>query len=116
GCNGVIDVLIEPVCPGRTHDPIQIFEQILATNEPVALATVFSNSHFQSEKLMIDAERRALISFSREEINQRVLPDLESVFSTRRSEVKQYVFENETLEVFVELIQPVISLMIFGGG
>lgn len=116
GCNGIIDVLIEPVHTGKTHDPIQLFEEILQLKEPVALATVFSDTKFQGEKLLIDTRSHVLMSFTNTKVNDLVLPDLANVFDTKRSEARHYVFENETLEVFVELIQPSISLMIFGAG
>ncbi|HEU5147691.1 MAG TPA: XdhC family protein, partial [Chryseosolibacter sp.] len=77
---------------------------------------VFSNTLFQAEKLLIDAEKEILISFSNERLNKLVVPDLYSVFETKKSEARRYVFEDIELDVFVELIQPTVSLMIFGGG
>src|SRR6478735_4835302 len=41
GCNGVIDVLIEPVDLQDNNNPIFFFESIIRMNAPVALATVF---------------------------------------------------------------------------
>lgn len=116
GCNGIIDVLIEPIDSSSPHDPIQLFERLIATQQPAALATVFSNTLFQAEKLLIDAEKEILISFSNERLNKLVVPDLYSVFETKKSEARRYVFEDIELDVFVELIQPTVSLMIFGGG
>lgn len=116
GCNGIIDVLIEPIDRISPHDPIRLFERVLSTRQPVALATVFSNTFYQGEKLLINAEMEIQLSFSNERMNELVLPDLANVFETRRSEAKRYDFEDLSLEVFVELIQPAVSLMIFGGG
>ncbi len=116
GCNGIIDVLIEPVNADTPHDPVRLFESLVSLEEPVALATVFSNTNHQGEKLLIDTDGQTMVSFSRPELNELVRPDLASVFRTKRSEAKQYSFEQMELEVFVELIQPSISVMIFGGG
>lgn len=116
GCNGVIDVLIEPVDPGDNQNPIRLFETLVASKEPVALATVFSNSKYTGEKLLINAAAEVLISFSDNGLNDIVAADLSKIFKTKRSEAKKYVFEEGDLEVFVELIQPGISLMIFGAG
>ena len=41
GCNGIIDVLLEPVNETRPHDPIKLFDKIIGVHEPVGLATVF---------------------------------------------------------------------------
>ena len=116
GCNGIIDVLIEPVDQSSPHDPIKLFDRLLSGRQPVALASVFSNTLYQGEKLLINAEKQILLSFSNERMNKLLLPDLAKVFETRRSEAKQYIFDDFTLEVFVELIQPAVSLMIFGAG
>lgn len=41
GCNGVIDVLIEPVIPGASSNPVTLFEGFLQAQQPLALATVY---------------------------------------------------------------------------
>lgn len=116
GCNGVIDVLIEPVDIMENNNPIKLFETLLTSKKPVALATVFSNTQYTGEKLLINPEKEILIPFSNKEMDDMVLPDLTRVFETKRSEARRYNFEGNELEVFIELIQPSISLMIFGGG
>lgn len=116
GCNGVIDVLIEPVDEKDLHNPIQLFKTLVSSKEPVALATVFSGEGHVGEKLLINSASTVLISFSSLALNDVVIGDLKQVFETKRSEAKKYDFENHGVEVFIELIQPVISLMIFGGG
>src|SRR6187402_3974459 len=35
GCNGVIDVLIEPIDSSNHKNPISLFEQLIATKEPL---------------------------------------------------------------------------------
>ncbi len=116
GCNGVIDVMIEPVNDDMPHDPLKLFERIISFEEPVALATMFSNGNYQAEKFLLNSRAETLLSFSRAELNDLVRKDLMSVFVTKRSEAKDYTFEGKNLEVFVELIQQSISVMIFGGG
>ena len=116
GCNGVIDVLLEPVDTTGNYDAIRLFETIIAAKEPVGLATVFSNTLYQAEKLLINSKGEVLMPLSSADLNERVFPDLSNVFTTRRSEARKYHEEGTELEVFIELIQPSISLMIFGGG
>ncbi len=116
GCNGIIDVLIEPVNEAGDGNPVRLFEMITSMKEPVALATVFSNARYTAEKLLIRADRTVSMPFSNEKLTEAVMPDLVKVFETRRSEAKKYHLEGDALGVFIELIQPSISLMIFGGG
>lgn len=116
GCNGIIDVLIEPVAVTDERNPIKLFERIASLKEPVALATVFSHAKYTGEKMLVGADRKVSIPFSNEALNKLAVPDLINVFESGKSEVKKYRLEGEAVGVFVELIQPSISLMIFGGG
>lgn len=116
GCNGIIDVLIEPVSHEENNNPISILRQISEEQEAVALATVFNDS-FQGagKKILINQAGDLLSNFMDSEITPMVLNDLKKIFETSRSEVKSYSHPR-ACEVFVELIQPTISLIIFGGG
>ncbi len=110
GCNGVIDVLIEPVIPSDTNNPILLFESFIASKEPLALATTFSGSRVGSKIIVKNKPKEG------ESINAALSNDLTSIFSSKKSEVKEYFLDGEQSEVFIELIQPTISILIFGGG
>jgi len=110
GCNGVIDVLIEPA-----HSSIQLFEKFIESQEPLALATVFSEDNI-AEKLLINLEGEELQKLSYSGLNEKVKSDLTEVFKSRKSEAKKYISDSKEFEVFVELIQPSVKLIIFGGG
>ncbi|MBX2946559.1 MAG: XdhC family protein [Cyclobacteriaceae bacterium] len=110
GCNGVIDVLIEPVS-NENKNTVELFETIIALNEPVAFATCIANE-FAGEKFVLDNSKNVLAKFSSNQLNDFVAKDLKSVFENHRSETKFF----GDYEVFIELIQPSINLIIFGGG
>ncbi|MEO5601857.1 MAG: XdhC family protein [Cyclobacteriaceae bacterium] len=116
GCNGVIDVLLEPVDHQKSSNPIKLFETLISSKEPLALATIFSNGLFTGDKLLINSRQDKLISFSKTPMDEMIMPDLVTVFETKRCVAKKYMLAGSELEVFIELIQPSISLMIFGGG
>jgi xanthine dehydrogenase accessory factor len=116
GCNGVIDVLIEPIDLSDSNNPIKLFENLLTTTEPIALATVFSSPDHLGEKLLISSNEKKEIELSDKQLNDFITSDLLQLFKNRKSEAKQYQWNGNTAEVFIELIQPAFSLMIFGGG
>jgi len=114
GCNGVIDVLIEPIDPASPDNPVSIFAEFIKTDEPLGVATIFSGQH-TAEKLIINEQDIVTNKFSNPVLSALVETDLKSVFSSHRSEAKKYSLENE-YEVFLELVQPTISVILFGGG
>jgi xanthine dehydrogenase accessory factor len=115
GCNGVIDVLIEPISPA--DNPLGIFRNLSATNETIALATIYrSTDDLNGERLILKQSGEALLSFSYSELNTMIAHDLTGLFESRKSYTKLYSFNGSTTEVFLELIQPQISLIIFGAG
>jgi xanthine dehydrogenase accessory factor len=116
GCNGVIDVLIEPITKSDRYNTIKLFESLLTIEEPISMATVFSGGKNQSEKLLLNTRGESILRFSDESLNEEVSNDLSRLFETNKSGGKQYTIKGETTEVFLELIQPLVSLIIFGGG
>ncbi|MBX2901802.1 MAG: XdhC family protein [Cyclobacteriaceae bacterium] len=113
GCNGVIDVLIEPLEAGTaTIEQLHAYAQ---TPTPLALATIF-NGLDVGEKMLLTEAGKTEISFSNPMLNAHVLPELQHVFTTRKSHAQQYVVQGIEHEVFIELIQPAVSVIIFGGG
>lgn len=116
GCNGVIDVLIEPIDPANKKNPIHLFEHLIALNEPAVLATVFSNGSLTGEKVLMNQQEKFNEQFLRTELSGILKTDLLSLFESGKSVTKNYLVNHEVIEVFTELIQPSISVIIFGGG
>ena len=57
GCNGVIDVLIEPLDASDENNAAAFFERIISTNSPLALATVFAgNGSHTGKKILLTQE------------------------------------------------------------
>ena len=115
GCNGVIDVLIEPVNTENPQNPIGLFESLISANQPVAIATIFSGS-LTGEKIALTQSNEFLCASSSSELNELLSRDLFMVFDQKTSEARQYFAVNEQMDVFLELVQPSVSLIIFGGG
>lgn len=119
GCNGVIDVLIERVDPRDDNNPMKFFESMLRMNAPVALATIFATNGSTvalASKMLVTPDGTHVHTVADAALQQAIGDDLEKMFDTRKSEAKSYRIEDRTTDVFIELIQPAISLIVFGGG
>jgi xanthine/CO dehydrogenase XdhC/CoxF family maturation factor len=115
GCNGVIDVFIEPVDASDSENPILLFESIVRMNTPLVLATLFRSDDrsLVGKKILIATDGTKLTGFTDADLEQSIERDLIDLFDSKKSQAKKY---HEKTEVFIELIQPSISLIIFGGG
>jgi len=116
GCNGVIDVLIEPIDPKDQKNTIALYASLISSKEPVALATIFEAAAGVGEKLLLNFSGEWSGDFSADTLRNAVMPSLESLFDTKKSEAKKFQVEGKESEVFLELIQPSVSLILFGGG
>jgi len=116
GCNGVIDVLIEPLDQEDKKNPVTLFNSLITSKEPVALATIFEATTGVGEKLLLTSTGEWSGDFSDVELKNKVQASLKNLFETKKSEAKKYQSQGRDAEVFIELIQPAVSLIIFGGG
>jgi xanthine dehydrogenase accessory factor len=115
GCNGIIDVLIEPINKTSSFSPIALFEKLINSKDPIALATIFSGAN-TAEKLLLASSGETIISFSDSKLNSNVIRDLTEIFESKKSEARIYSTAEKEVEVFIELIQPSVKVIIFGGG
>ena len=114
GCNGVIDVVIEPVSPGgKTLD---FFSTIASSPQEVAIATIFNSTEFNGEKFVLTPDGNTLICFSDKALCELLTFELDKIFHSRKSHTRQLIYNGKTIEVFMELIEPLVSLVIFGAG
>ena len=117
GCNGVIDVLIEPLDATDNNNAAAFFERIISTESPLALATVFAGDNdLTGKKILISEEETNWDELPDSELKDLVLGDLRKVFESRLSEAKKFIVQGLETDVFIELLQPSISVIIFGGG
>lgn len=116
GCNGIIDVLIEPVDHTDTANPVVQFQSLITLPHAVAMATLFEGPNHIGSKVLLNADGSITGSLRLTSLTEQAIADLRHVFQSKKSEAKKYAADGEEYEVFLELIQPAINLIIFGGG
>ncbi len=119
GCNGMIDVLIEPINPMVSQNPVKVFSSIIEANKPVAFATIFNSKEgvITGNKILIDDEASILHNtITDPALCETIKTDLLELFDSNKSQSKKYSFEENDIEVYLELVQPSIAVIIFGGG
>lgn len=117
GCNGVIDVLIEPIDTQDSFATISLFKTLADSERPSAMATVFRGPNGETgNKLLYRAESPALGNVQDTRLRGKLEQDLQNVLDERISQARSYEVDGFSYDVFVELVQPSVSLIIFGGG
>ena len=119
GCNGIIHILIEPIFSEDPDNPIILFKKFLSKREPVVLITAFSlhNKHAAQPGtcLLLTKDEQIKGIFPGNDIKAALMADAEYVLRNGNSVTKTYLYANE-LTCFIELLQPAVSLIIFGAG
>ncbi|GAC1301052.1 MAG: XdhC family protein [Mucilaginibacter sp.] len=119
GCNGIIHILIEPIFSVERDNPIQLFKIFLGKREPVVLITMFSLTDKKGPQpgtcLLLKQDETIKGTFPDAEIKDVLLADARYVLKNGNSVTKTYVYGNK-FTCFIELLQPAVSLVIFGAG
>ncbi|HWW82953.1 MAG TPA: XdhC family protein [Vicinamibacterales bacterium] len=120
GCNGVVDVLIEPVSE-RTDHLVQFLEACSQSQQRAAFATVTRSDRSAEVAvgarvfLSPDGIIEANVGTAESVPLKQILADLHEAVRNGVSFVAQYEAEGN-LEVFVEAVEPPLALVIFGAG
>jgi xanthine dehydrogenase accessory factor len=118
GCNGIIQVLIEPIYTADTTNPVELLKMIAGRRQKAVLVTLFSlqdkkgtqpgtcilltNDHIiADEKLMM------------KDILQKHAAE---VMEKQQSSFKNYKNGQQELTAFIEMLKPAVSIIIIGAG
>lgn len=120
GCNGIIQVLIEPINPAQPNNPIQLLEAVMAKRQKAVLITLFllnRKKDPQQGTCLLLTENGA-VTETKEEIPFRnmLISDANTALATQTSSFKNYIIDKREVTAFIEMIKPAVSLIIIGGG
>lgn len=113
GCNGIIDVLIEPINPNQAQNPIALLKEFTQKRDVRVLGTVLKSDVYTG---LTPGNRFVLTDADSESIPDWLQEDMEVVFATGKPLTKAYTVQSGIAEVFIERIDPGIELIIFGAG
>ena len=120
GCNGIIDVLIQPIDPEAGRTVIHNLEKFLEENRTVIVATVFANNGINNvsigDQMIYYPGETVNTGFGDNELSVLVSKKFESTAKDLQASSETYTTTNGTAEIFIEVVQPSIDLIIFGGG
>ncbi len=118
GCNGIIQVLFEPIEANNKNNPISLLRRAVDNRKACVLISLFS---LQNKKdlhpgtsLLIGDE--TIGSISNGKMSERIISDAEEVKKEKTSLFREYIDGDVHQNVFIEYFAPPVSLVIVGAG
>jgi xanthine dehydrogenase accessory factor len=120
GCNGIVDVLIEPIHHNGKRGLLAFLSDCLDHRKTGVVATVFGvEGHMKAavgNRLMLSERLSAIHDIGDEDLAKAILGDSRRALDSGTPKVTMYELSAGRAEVFIEVIQPPVPLVIFGAG
>lgn len=118
GCNGVIQVLIEPIDKENRTNPIQLLKAVAAKRQKAVVVTLFSLQDRKAKQpgtcLLIKEDGN--ITGAASSFQEVLVTDAKNIFISQTSSFKNYISDTYTITAFIEYIKPAVSLVVMGAG
>jgi xanthine/CO dehydrogenase XdhC/CoxF family maturation factor len=118
GCNGIIQVLIEPINDADPNNPIQYLKAINEKRQKAVLVTLFSlqdKKDPQHGTCLLMKENGSIVDHT--PVLKDVLKhDAEETMINQVSSFKNYISNDHNLTAFIEVIKPPVAVIIIGAG
>jgi xanthine/CO dehydrogenase XdhC/CoxF family maturation factor len=119
GCNGVIQVLFEPIRHDQKNNPMELIRKVIKINEPSIIVTLFNLRKSRQQtgtKLIIDRETGVSGITEDMEYLHAIKKNAGLAFNQNTSLFKEYHLSGETHHAFIELCLPSPTLVLVGAG
>ena len=120
GCNGAVQILLENLACSNTLSPLNLIAQCLKNKKIGAIATIFAREGSIDLKIgsrfILYPDDTTNTDIEDRELKEAIAFDTITAKNTQHSTVNKYQLSSGSVEVFIEVIQPPTSLIIFGAG
>ncbi|MBD1997674.1 XdhC family protein [Leptolyngbya sp. FACHB-541] len=120
GCNGIIQILIEPLTPIETIRYQTILSEWLHRQQPGVLVTLLRTDGRVKTQLgsclVLEPNHISINTIHDPELSEAICRDAKAALSSNQSRGATYQLSVGQAEVLLEVMQPPVSLMLFGAG
>ena len=118
GCNGIIQVLIEPIDISNPDNPIQYLKKVNEKRQTAALVTLFSLQDRKGPQYgtcLLLKEDGGLVQHV-PVLKEVLFADANEVLINQNSSFKNYTSDDHDITAFIEVIKPPVAIIIIGAG
>lgn len=118
GCQGIAHILIEPLNP-EAFLPLTLIDKCFHTRSRGAIATVFHTEgqlNVQVGSNLLLYQEQLVNQIQELDLANALIGDVQTALSHQTSTVKTYRLTTGSAQVFIEVIAPPLSLLVFGAG
>jgi xanthine dehydrogenase accessory factor len=120
GCNGVINVLLEPLDDDATVIQLEFMRDCLITHQMGVIATVFSVDNVPDvkvgDRLMMKSDAEIINQIANKDAAPMIAADMYKMLFEKHTRVQSYTLSSGQIDVLIEVIRPPVPLLIFGAG
>lgn len=120
GCNGMVQVLLESLHTESANCQLEFITACWQQQQPGAIATVFhvtgSVNAQIGDRILLAADQTTIHGVAEPLLVTRLLQDSDRCLRSGKSQVVTYQLEQGIVEALIDVIQPPVSLLIFGAG
>jgi xanthine/CO dehydrogenase XdhC/CoxF family maturation factor len=120
GCNGIVDVLIEPLSCTEGAGCLRFLAHCLAHRQTAVVATIIAvegRTKVQvGNRLLLSDQRPEIHDIMDDECAEALVSDSRCALASCTSRTNVYDMAACRVEAFIEVIQPSVALVIFGAG
>lgn len=120
GCNGIIDVLIEPLPTRGNVDVLAFLADCLSLRHRGIIATLFAVEGPMKatigNRLLLSGQKPAIHDIGNDALAEAIGNDSRQALADGRSTIKRYELAAGCAQVFIEIVQPPVPLIVLGAG
>ena len=120
GCNGIIQVLFEPIDPADPKNPIELLKTMALERQDAVLVTLFSLKHKRSPQpgtcLLLQKGEISSREIDTGDLGEILRHDALMSLSQKTSFFRHYVSPTHDMTAFIEYVSPPVSVVVIGAG
>ena len=119
GCNGIIQVLFEPLDYQDSLNPCELLKSVIAQKHPLAITVLFNLNRSKEQLgtvLLIDENLKSIGKQTEKEVLDLILEQAQITLQNKRSYFAEFSIDGEIQHLFIQNYQPPVKLIIVGAG